>query len=88
MALSSTLFNYYLKCHLKCWLSSRDEPIKENRYASWLEGENDRYRVLQSENIWLHANAAKDSWQLNSRFCKIQTPANAELNSISGCHWA
>ncbi len=63
--LSSTLFNHYLKCHLKCWLSSKNEPIQENRYASWLEGEEDRYKALQAENILLHSNAALEDWQLN-----------------------
>jgi len=44
MAITSHLFEAYLKCPTKCWLRSQGEPGEENSYAAWTQSQNEIYR--------------------------------------------
>ena len=44
MAVTSSLFDAYLKCPTKCFLKSRGVTDGGNAYANWIQAESENYR--------------------------------------------
>jgi CRISPR/Cas system-associated exonuclease Cas4 (RecB family) len=45
MRITSTFFDAYLKCPVKCWLRSAGEPATDNPYAQWIHSQRESYRA-------------------------------------------
>jgi len=48
MKITRRLFEAYIKCPMKCWLRSIDEPTSSDRsnlYAGWIDHQNETYRA-------------------------------------------
>ncbi len=45
MAITSQLFEAYVKCPTKCWLRYAGENAMGNAYATWVQAKNAAYRV-------------------------------------------
>jgi hypothetical protein len=43
MTIGLRLLEAYLKCHTKCWLMSRREPITDSGHAQWVLAQNETY---------------------------------------------
>ncbi|NTW67649.1 MAG: Dna2/Cas4 domain-containing protein [Nitrospirae bacterium] len=51
MKITEKLFEAYLKCPLKCFLLSANEPMTPGLYAAWVRGQNDSYRNCQANRL-------------------------------------
>jgi predicted RecB family nuclease len=54
MKITRRLFEAYVKCPMKCWLRSLDEPTSSNRsnpYAEWIKNQNESYRARSLEQL-------------------------------------
>ena len=45
MRITSTLFDAYLKCPIKCWLKSAGNHATDNPYAQWVHSQHESYRA-------------------------------------------
>jgi hypothetical protein len=51
MKITPDVFEAYLKCPTKCWLSATDEPSTGASYSEWLETQNDSYRLIGTRRL-------------------------------------
>jgi len=51
MKITPDVFEAYLKCPTKCWLSATDEPSTGASYSEWLKTQNDSYRLIGTRRL-------------------------------------
>jgi hypothetical protein len=51
MKITPDVFEAYLKCPTKCWLSATDEPSTGASYSEWLKTQNHSYRVNETRRL-------------------------------------
>src|ERR1035438_7062221 len=51
MSITSSLFEAFLKCPMKCWLRAGNEPPTGNVYAEWVKAQNESYRVAETNRV-------------------------------------
>ena len=51
MTITSSLFEAFLKCPVKCWLRAANEPPAGDIYAEWVKTQNESYRVAETNRL-------------------------------------
>jgi predicted RecB family nuclease len=51
MRITSTLFDAYLKCPIKCWLISAGDHATDNTYAQWVHSQQESYRATGIQRL-------------------------------------
>jgi hypothetical protein len=51
MRITSSLFEAFLKCPMKCWLRAGNEAPPGNVYAEWVKTQNESYRVAETNRL-------------------------------------
>src|SRR5215831_17498491 len=51
MRITSTLFDAYLKCPIKCWLKSVGDHATDNPYAQWVHSQHESYRATGIQRL-------------------------------------
>jgi hypothetical protein len=51
MRITSTLFDAYLKCPMKCWLRSAADYATGNPYAQWVHSQHECYRATGIQRL-------------------------------------
>jgi predicted RecB family nuclease len=94
MRITSTLFDAYLKCPIKCWLKSAGDHGTGNPYAQWVHSQHESYRAtgiqrLLSETAqgeYAISPSEQDlkatQWRLAVSFRARQLNLEAELHAV------
>jgi predicted RecB family nuclease len=88
MIVSSPLFEAYLECHTKCWLSARAEPGTGNIYAEWLRLKNESYyedgrkRLLAMFPVNARAISPPLSKHAKDALWRVATDVHLQTNSL------
>jgi hypothetical protein len=62
MKITRRLFEAHVKCPMKCWLRSIDEPASSDRstlYAEWIHIRNEGYRTGSLERLMRETSPEK-----------------------------
>jgi len=51
MRITSTLFDAYLKCPIKCWLRSAGDHMTDNPYTEWVHSQDESYRATGIQRL-------------------------------------
>ena len=51
MIITSSLFEAFLKCPMKCWVGATNEQPAGNIYAEWVKAQNESYRVAETNRM-------------------------------------
>ena len=91
MTITPALFEAFLKCQTKCWLTFTGEPPAGNTYAEWVQTERESYRADAAKRLISNAPGGEYAatpiaeelktakWQL-----AIDVPVRIELRSSRG----
>ena len=78
MKITPDVFEAFLKCVTKCWLRATGEPSSGNTYAEWVKGQNETYRLPETDRLLAQTPPAESA---------VSPPSSISKQPSGGSGW-
>ena len=71
MKITADIFEAHLKCPMKCWLRTKNEPFSGTAYTEWIRTQSHSYRTAGTE--LLAAQLSNNELSLSPSLCNLES---------------